>query len=123
MAEHFTLKIGGTPKSLNRVAKAKHWAVFQREKKTWEGNIFIALLEAKVPKPLASVYAEASLQFKTARRRDEGNYRSVLEKALGDALQLQWLDDDTPDQFRFGPLHFDDAPGNETLIFLKVERA
>lgn len=119
-----SFRIPSVPKSLNQVSKAAHWSVFQNEKKRLEGEMFIAMLEAKVPKPLVRVHAEAVLNFKTHRRRDEGNYRSILEKALGDTLQLQWLPDDTPEHFTFGAVQFEKIAGSVgTLIAMRVQRA
>ena len=55
-------------------------------------------MEQRVPRGLASVKAKATIRFKQRRRRDEGNFRALLEKALGDVLQAGgYLTDDTPD--------------------------
>lgn len=81
------------------------------------------LQAADVPRPIpgARVRATARLLFPTPRRRDEGNYRTALEKALGDALApaptkeerlhgltplFVWLPDDTPEHFTFGSVTF-----------------
>lgn len=120
----YELKLPGTPPSLN-TTKGQHWARAQKVKKEWEGMIYICLLEEHVPKDISRVQATATLYFTTERRRDEGNYRPVLEKALGDALQLGWLDDDTPDKFRFGDIDFvvnrQQPKSVRTVIRLDVE--
>jgi len=122
MPEH-ELHIPGTPPSLNRLSHS-HWTKFARFKKDWQGFIFIALLDAKVPKHLGSVKASAVLRFNQNRRRDEGNYRATLEKALGDALQLGWIPDDTPDHFQFTDLTFDEEKGKPlTIIRLQSDDA
>lgn len=70
---------------------------------------------AQVPRGLESVTATAELRFKQRRRRDEGNFRVILEKALGDALvEGGWLADDTADHFRFGLLELS-APSPEPV--------
>lgn len=115
------LHLPGTPPSLNATGASRSWQRFYREKKKWQGFCIIALLEMKVPKGAARVEATAKLRFPTTRRRDEGNFRVVLEKALGDALQLHGtIADDTPDQFSFGKVTFDEEKG-EGLTIVELE--
>ncbi len=98
-----TLSIPGTPPSFNAVGLHSHWRVGRAEKLKWQGRITIALMEQKVPRRLKSVSVTATLRFKQRRRRDEGNFRVILEKACGDALvDGDWLPDDTSDLYRFG---------------------
>jgi hypothetical protein len=84
----------------------------------------IALMEQRVPRALASVSAKATIRFKQHRRRDEGNFRVILEKALGDALvEGGWLSDDTPDLYRFGVVElFAPVDRPETIVVLDYER-
>jgi hypothetical protein len=43
--------------------------------------------------------------FPDRRRRDQGNHRFIVEKALGDALVAGgWLPDDTWEHYEFGGL-------------------
>lgn len=100
------------PVSLNR---GGHWTVRHKRKRQAEGELAILLLAAGVPRPIPGdrLRATAELLFPTARRRDEGNYRTALEKALGDALcphdpeaPFRWLSDDTPEHFTFGAVTF-----------------
>lgn len=117
----FTLELPGIPKSLNKVgSRGSHFA-FHREKKSWEGMITIALLEVKVPKGLERVEAKALLHPPTAHRRDEGNYRTMLEKALGDALQLGWIPDDDPDHFAFRELRFGEKAKKPGLTLITLD--
>lgn len=96
------LEIPGTPPSYNTLAHA-HWQRNRRVKQDWQERCEIVLLEARVPRGLELVTATARIFFKARRRRDEGNFRVILEKALGDALTNGgWLPDDTPDHYRFG---------------------
>lgn len=94
-----------------------------RVKKKWEGIFAVLLMSAKVPRRLTSVHANASLRFPQARRRDEGNYRMLIEKALGDALARGgWIEDDTPDAYSFHELQFEDDKGpKRTTLFLELE--
>lgn len=111
----YELSIPDTPPSINAASlgsKGAHMK-FHRLKKKWEGLFVITLLEAKVPRGLHRVHATAVCRFAVNRRRDEGNFRYMLEKALGDALQLNRnLRDDTPEQFTFGGLTFDPERGH-----------
>jgi hypothetical protein len=117
-----TLSLHDVPPSLNRVA-GTHWRVFHREKAAWQRNIEMALLVAAVPRGLARVHATAHLRFPQRRRRDEGNFRWLLEKALGDALTNgRFLADDTAAQFTTGAVTFDPEPGpKHTAIRLTIE--
>lgn len=122
----FDLEVGDTPPSLNAASlgsKGAHMK-FHRLKKQWEGYLTAALLKAKVPKGLARIHATAILRFPSQRRRDEGNFRFLLEKALGDALQLNGqLSDDTPEQFTFGELRFEPDRGDKrTVVTLETFR-
>jgi hypothetical protein len=96
------LVIPGTPPSFNVTAQA-HWTKHRKAKREWQNWLGIALMSAAVPRNLLCVEATASLVFKQNRRRDEGNFRVILEKALGDCLvEGGWLPDDTPDRYTFG---------------------
>lgn len=118
----YELEIPGTPLSKNKLDHA-HWSKVRQEKQAWEGHCLVALLHNRVPKGLSHVHATAELRFPTLRRRDEGNFRTMLEKALGDALQGGgWLADDTPDFFTFGELVFSAERGEPlTRLVLDVE--
>lgn len=101
---------GDTPPSLNQVgSRGAPWA-YRAAKKRWQATISGLLLESGLPHGLEHVHATAILLFPVDRKRDEGNYRWLLEKALGDALQPTWLDDDTPERFTFGAVTFGHGP-------------
>ena len=97
--------IGATPPSLNVVAGHRwQWA---KAKKMWQNDLALLLMAERLPRGLARVEASAVLTFPTRRRRDEGNFRALIEKSLGDALvEGRWLADDTPDRFSFGAVTF-----------------
>lgn len=106
-----TLTIPGTPPSFNAVGLHSHWTQGRRHKRDWQERCEIALMEQRVPRGLKLVEASAKLSFRVNRRRDEGNFRVILEKALGDALvNGRWLPDDTPEHYRFGAVEFTTAP-------------
>lgn len=81
-------------------------------------------MEQRVPRGLSSVTATATIRFKQRRRRDEGNFRVILEKAFGDALVAGgWLADDTADLYRFGEVKLRaPVPKPETIVVLDYVR-
>jgi hypothetical protein len=108
-----TIALGYLPSSFNRTAHA-HWRAAHRAKQQLQRDLEIVLLAARVPRPVPGGRVEASalLLVPDRRRRDEGNYRTPLEKALGDALvNGRWLPDDTPAHYAFGGLVFEHARG------------
>lgn len=114
------LDIPQTPPSLNALGtRGSHWVV-TRAKREWQQIFEGCLLAGHVQRQLGLVRASAVMRFPTRRRRDEGNYRWLLEKALGDALTNGgWLEDDTADLFRFAQLDFDAEVGApRTLVTL-----
>jgi hypothetical protein len=123
----FTLEFAETPKSLNTTGArggpgGVPWG-YIAEKRKWEGNFQIRLMTEKVPRKLTSVRASAALTFPSRRRRDEGNYRFMLEKALGDTLVSGgWLEDDTPDAFVFEGVRFAEPGPALTVVTLEVSQ-
>jgi hypothetical protein len=123
MTERVSLSVPGTPPSFNKVGLHSHWAVGRKAKQDWERWLLIALLEQRVPKELKSVSAAATIRFKERRRRDEGNFKALLEKALGDVLQNGWIEDDTPNYYRFGHVElFAPVERPETIVVLDYVR-
>ena len=113
----YRLEIPGmVPPSFNRTSHA-HWRYVQRVKTEWEHQLGNALLAASVPRRLDRVQADAELRFGVRRRRDEGNFRVVLEKSLGDVLTKGgWLEDDTPDHYSFGAVVIGQHPGTRLTV-------
>jgi hypothetical protein len=123
VTERATLSIPGTPPSFNKVGLHSHWAAGRKAKQDWEQWLQIALLEQRVPKGLSSVVAQATIRFKQRRRRDEGNFKPLLEKALGDVLQNGWIENDTPEHYRFGAVElFAPVERPETIVVLDYDR-
>lgn len=119
-----TLSIPGVPPSFNAVGLHSHWTAGRKAKQDWQQWLSIALMEQRVARGLKSVSATATLRFKQRRRRDEINFATVLNKALGDALvEGGWLEDDTPDLYRFGRVELM-APCErpETIVVLDYVR-
>jgi hypothetical protein len=112
-----TLTIEGTPPSFNAVGHTGNRWKWTKEKKRWQESIELALM-VWLPRELYTfIEARAILTFPTKRRRDEGNYRVLLEKCLGDALvNGGWLADDTPDQFRFHGVEFEHGEARTQII-------
>lgn len=116
-----TLTIPGVPTSFNRVGFRSHWSVGRTQKLKWEEWIGYALMEQKVPRGLRGVKATATMSFKQRRRRDSGNFRPLVEKALGDVLVAgKWIEDDTPEYFEFGAVELR-APVSEPSTVLVLD--
>jgi hypothetical protein len=118
----YELSFPECPPSFNKVGHTGNRWGWSREKKKWQEMIELMLIVEKVPRGLSYVQASATLRFKINRKRDEGNYRTILEKCLGDALTNGgWLSDDTPDEFRFDRVVFLEAgETQEATLILEV---
>jgi hypothetical protein len=118
------LWINDVPPSMNKIGgHSSHWR-YQFHKKKWNDLIGYTLIAVHGRTPLIpTVRVTALLRFPTNRRRDEGNFRMMLEKAMGDILQSGgWLPDDTPDYYRFGEVTIEDEIGpNRTILFIEQE--
>lgn len=124
------IELAYTPPSINQVAVGRAASrgagiASTRAKKQLQSDLESMLLVERLPRPLVFVEAAARLRFaRRNSRRDEGNFRTPLEKALGDALTNGgWLLDDTPDTYHFGRLTFDPEPGEpRTQLLLRFRR-
>ena len=117
-APAFTTRIwlGATPPSLNVIAGRGSRFAFARAKRRWQDDLGVLLMAERLPRGLVRVEASAVLTFSTRRRRDTGNYRSLIEKSLGDALtEGGWLPDDTPEHYDFGALTFAEGAVRTTV--------
>lgn len=94
----------GTPISLNALGSGNQFA-YRAAKVAWEARLLELLTTAELVRPLDRVYVEAEMCFPDRRRRDQGNYRFIIEKALGDTLTAGgWLADDDWGRYEFGNL-------------------
>jgi hypothetical protein len=120
-----TICMHATPPSMNRIGYGgqTHWRAVRKQKHAWENDIIILLLAGRLPKGLSYVEARADLRFPSKRRRDEGNFRVLLEKATGDALVTGgWLEDDDSTHFRFSTVTFEAERGAaRTLLHIRWE--
>lgn len=123
---NYRLELSETPPSLNRFGSVGGgtYYLYRRLKKEWQETLGVALMAAGVPRGLGTVSATATMRFPTRRKRDEGNFRYLLEKVLGDTLvQGGWLADDDAGRFSFGAVTFDPEPGSPlTIIELVSDR-
>ncbi len=122
--------IAATPPSLNEVGFHTHARKGARIKREWQSLLETELMASTLPKPIPGgrVEVTATLFFPTRRRRDEGNFRALLEKSCGDALtfsgdptrpnRLRYLLDDTPDRYEFGRLLFAVQPKSSPATML-----
>lgn len=119
------LEFASVPPSLNRVGARSDWRTFRRHKKAWERDVWLLLRADRGLKPMVPpVFVQAWLRFPKMRKRDEGNYRSILEKAVGDALQLGgYIPDDDPENYRFIAVTFEPRPGTHRTILEFTEGA
>lgn len=120
--EPITVRIREVPPSLNQLGSGNRMK-FWRIKKEWQAKFLGALTAAELPVGLARVIVEGQITFPISRRRDEGNFRFFLEKALGDALTAGgWLEDDDSSRYSFGALLFAHEPGiSEVVLTLFAE--
>lgn len=106
----------GAPASFNVLSSGQgsgNAMVYANLKSKWQEFLGAALDASGLPKNLAKVYAEGEITFPDRRDdRDQGNFRVVIEKALGDALEERgyiWRDDWT--RYEFGQLTMRISPG------------
>lgn len=94
----------GAPPSMNVLGSGNQF-VYQAHKKAWQEALIVQLEQADMPRPVNRVVVEGEVTFPDRRKRDQGNHRFFLEKALGDALVTGgWLADDDWERFEFGGL-------------------
>lgn len=94
----------GYPPSLNALGDGNRFA-YRAMKTAWEARLIELIDGADLPRPLARVTVEGLLIVPDRKRRDQGNFRVILEKALGDALvEGGWLEDDDWPRYSFGGL-------------------
>lgn len=112
----------GAPPSLNVLGSGDPMH-FQAVKARWTAILAKALEASGLPRGLGRVLAEGEATFPDRARRDQGNYRVLLEKALGDtlvhgyqpedgddAIAGGWLEDDDWTRYEFGGLAYNYEP-------------
>jgi hypothetical protein len=97
--EHF-----GAPPSLNVLGSGNVFA-FQAIKKSLSEALRQGIEQTDLARPVARVLVEGECTFPDRKKRDQGNHRALLEKALGDTLtEGGWLVDDDWSRYEFGNL-------------------
>jgi hypothetical protein len=117
---HYELWVDMTPPSFNRAGMTgSRWKLIKAVK-GWRELLGALMMEAQVPRGCSHVVASATITFPVKRRRDEENFRVVLSKALGDALQdYGAIPDDTAEFYRLD-LKLEVDPGvTRTTILLE----
>lgn len=119
----FTLSFSyeDTPPSFNEVGHTGNRWAWTKAEKQWRTTFETLLMSTGFPRNWDKITATVRLRFPTKRRRDEVNYRTLLEKALGDALvNGRWIPDDTPEHFLFVHVHFEQQTGS-ALTTIELE--
>lgn len=124
--DRFSILIPRTPPSMNDNEIRSHWTGFQKHKKSWQEEIEQMAMVSRIPRGYSRAIAGAIMRFPSrAARRDSGNFASVVEKALGDALANGgWLHDDDAARFLFVGVEFEDElgpPRTELVVFTHEE--
>lgn len=105
----------GYPPSLNALGDGNRFA-YRAMKTAWETHLAALVERTDLPRPVARVTVEGLLTVPDRTRRDQGNFRVILEKALGDALVAGgWLEDDDWTRYSFGGLELRYAKGESGL--------
>lgn len=95
----------GSPPSFNAGGSGGNHFIYQSTKANWEERILELLAETDLPRGLDRVEVEGTCCFDSSTRRDQGNFRVIIEKALGDALvRGGYLRDDDWEHYEFGAL-------------------
>lgn len=118
MGELVWIRLPFTTPSMNNLGargNPRHW---HRKKKRLQEQIEQWLMYASLPRPLPNhVRVEVDMLFPTQRRRDEGNYQPMIEKAVGDALvNGGWMLDDTPEHWTFGRVSFGKGAAQTVIL-------
>lgn len=99
------IEIDLLPPSMNDIiGQGSRWR-YTVEKKKWGKLLKQALIDTGLGR-CRRMLVEGQVTFPTRIKHDQGNYRFMLEKALGDALQAAGvLEDDDWSSYEFGGLH------------------
>jgi hypothetical protein len=95
----------GAPTSFQAATGSGNQFAYQNMKKAWQRLLHERLEASGLPRGLTHVLVEGQCTFPDRTRRDQGNHRFMLEKAMGDALVAGgWLEDDDWSRYEFGGL-------------------
>jgi hypothetical protein len=108
-----------TPPSMNNNQIRSHWRGFHTEKKSWQEEIGQLLMLARLPRNGERAIAGARMRFPKGGRRDSGNFKGVVEKALGDALvEGRYIPDDDDQRYVFTGVEFEDERGADQTVIV-----
>jgi hypothetical protein len=108
-----------TPPSMNNNQIRSHWRGFHIEKKSWQEEIGQLLMLARLPRNGERAIAGARMRFPKGGRRDSGNFKGVVEKALGDALvEGRYIPDDDDQRYVFTGVEFEDERGADQTVIV-----
>jgi hypothetical protein len=121
-------EIPRTPPSMNSNEVRSHWTGFHAHKKSWQAEIEQMLMVMGISRGGQRAIAGAVMRFpRPHARRDSGNFSSVVEKALGDALvNGRWIPDDDAERYAFIGVEFDGEAGPKRttlVVFIQPGRA
>lgn len=107
----------GAPESFN-VFAGRDPNVYRTIIGRWSAALEPLLEASGLPRPLDAVKASGTATFPDVSDRDQGNYRVIVEKALGDALvKGGWLTSDDWTRYEFGDLSYAYEPGvSQTVL-------
>lgn len=81
-------------------------------KDIWQRILTTLLERSELPRGCERIVVEGEVTFPATADRDQGNFRVIVEKALGDALQQGgWLPNDDWTRYEFGNLTMRVVPG------------
>jgi len=125
------LEIPRTPPSMNNNEIRSHWSGFHEHKKSWQSEIALLMMANKLRRGgYRRAVAGAFMRFPDRCVRDSGNFESLLNKALGDALVIapdmpteqRYIPDDDGQHYFFGGVEVEDEPGpTRTQIYLYLQ--
>lgn len=122
----FVLEVRRRAPSMNSNVGRGHWTAFQREKKAWQEEIATELMVKSVgrrvyQRAVAGAFVRFDRRF--ARAPDPGNYATLINKALGDALvDYGAIPDDDAAHYVFGGVEFEKEIGPpRTTIWLYTQ--
>jgi hypothetical protein len=99
----YVIEIPEVPRSLNILGSGSRWT-YIRLKRHWQAMLLHEVGRQQIERT-GYVYVEGEMTFPDRHKRDQGNFRFIVEKALGDALQQAGvIADDDWDSYEFGGL-------------------
>lgn len=115
----------GCPPSFNVFGSGANRFRWQDHIQMWKARWIELVEESGLPKGLAGISYEADITFdrRVGRGRDQGNFRVLLDKSLGDALQSGgWIQNDKWENFDAGELTHQITPGVACISLVLMPR-